>query len=121
MPARQAHGLGRQHQTHHAVGQRLARAHAVRQHQVALQLGQALVGDLRAGQLAEAGVDAIDHLVFLNDALHRGQRGLHAGLRRGVERELHATGVDAAQLRQRDMAGVEGDGWWSWCQSCLYK
>jgi hypothetical protein len=72
-------------------------------------------------QLAKAGVDAVNHLVFLNDALHRGQRGLHASLRRGVERELHATGVDAAQLRQRDVAGIKGDGGWSWCQSCLYK
>ena len=40
--ARQAHGLGREHQPHHAGGQRLARAGAVRQHEVALQLGQAV-------------------------------------------------------------------------------
>ena len=40
--AREADGLGREHQPHHAGGQRLAGAGAVRQHEVALQFGEAL-------------------------------------------------------------------------------
>ena len=81
--ARQAHGLVASTRRTTPSGSASPVPTPVRKHQVALQLGQALVGDLRAGQLAEAGVDAVDHLVFLNDALYRGQRGLHASLRRG--------------------------------------
>jgi hypothetical protein len=33
---------------------------------------------LGAGQLAKTGVDAIDHLVFVDDALHHGTGGQHA-------------------------------------------
>ena len=77
-----------QDEAHHAVGQRIARAHAVRQHQVALQLGQAVVGNLGAGQLAKAGVDAVDHLVFVHDALHHGLGGLHARQRAAVELQV---------------------------------
>jgi len=105
--ARQAHGLGGQHQAHHGVGQRIARAHAVRQHQVALQLCQAVMGDLGGGQLAEAGVDAIDDLVLIHDVLHMGLGGAHAlvgGRRHG---QAHAALLDGPQLGQADLAGLQ--------------
>ncbi len=98
MAPRQAHRLGGQDEAHHAVGQRVARAHAVRQHQVALQFGQAVVGNLGAGQLAKAGVDAVDHLILVHDALHHGLGGLHARQRAAVKLQGHAACVNAAQL-----------------------
>jgi len=82
----------------------------VRQHQIALQLGQALVRNLGAGELAKAGVDAIDDLVFIDDALHRGQGLLQTRAGRRIEHQLHRARVDAAQLGQRDAAGVQGEG-----------
>ena len=110
--ARQAHRLGSQNEAHHAVGQRIARAHAVRQHKVALQLGQAVVGNLGAGQLAKAGVDAVDHLVLVHDALHHGLCGLHARQRTAVELQGHAACMDAAQFCQADGARHQVDGGW---------
>ena len=53
--------------------------------------------DARLRQLAEAGVDAVDHVAVVDDVLHRGLRGQHAGARRRIERELHAAGMHAAQ------------------------
>ncbi|MNT48372.1 hypothetical protein D3C72_1851510 [compost metagenome] len=108
MAARQAHGLGREDHAHHRRGQRLARAHAVREHEVALQLGQVVVADARAGELAETGVDAVDHLVVLDDVAHRGLGLGHAVLHRRVERKVHAAGLDASQHRKVDLAGREG-------------
>ena len=110
MAPRQAHRLGGQDEAHHAVGQRIARAHAVRQHQVALQLGQAVVGNLGAGQLAKAGVDAVDHLILVHDALHHRLGGLHACQRAAVKLQGHAACVNAAQLCQGDGARHQVDG-----------
>jgi hypothetical protein len=108
VPARQAHGLGREDHAHHRRGQRLARAHAVREHEVALQLGQVVVADARARELAEAGVDAVDHLVVLDDVAHRRFGARHAIQHRRIERQLHAAGLDASQHREVHLAGREG-------------
>jgi hypothetical protein len=48
--------------------ERLAEAGAVRQDQIALQLGQAAVGDAGVGKQAEAGVEAVDRLAAGDDA-----------------------------------------------------
>jgi hypothetical protein len=112
--ARQAHGLGREHHAHHRRGQRLARAHAVRQHEVALQLGQVVVADARARKLAEAGVDAVDHLVVLHDVAHGGFGRFMPSRTDGSSDSTHAAGLDASQHRKVDLAGREGQGGGCW-------
>jgi hypothetical protein len=69
--------LSGQHQAQHGGCKRLAHAHAVRADQVELQLLQLVLGDARAGQLAEAGVDAVDGGVAGGGLLHHGGAALH--------------------------------------------
>ena len=107
MAACQADRLGGQHQPHDRRRQWLASAYAVRQHQVALQFGQLMAGNPRAGQLAEAGVDAVDHLVVVDDVLHRRQRCVHAGAHRRVKRQANAARLNAAQHGEVNLAGRE--------------
>ncbi|MPN00746.1 hypothetical protein SDC9_147942 [bioreactor metagenome] len=107
MPAGQTHGLGGQHQTHHMIRQWLARAHAVRKHQIALQLGQTLMGNLGRSQLAETSVDAVDNLVFIDDVLHMRLGLAHGGIGGLRHAELHAAVLNAAQLSQREFAGMQ--------------
>ncbi|MCY1248573.1 hypothetical protein D9M72_620180 [compost metagenome] len=80
----------------------------MRQHQVALQLGQLVVRDAALRQLAEAGVDAVDHGVGVDDVLHRGLRGAHAGPGRFGHGQAHLAAVDAAQVGQGDLARLQG-------------
>ena len=51
--------------------QRIAEPSAVRQDQIGLELGEAVVGDARVGEQAEAGVDAVNRLAAGNDAVDR--------------------------------------------------
>jgi hypothetical protein len=108
MAARQAHGLDRQDQAHRVFGQVGAGADTVRQHQVALQLGQLVVRDAALRQLAKAGVDAVDHGVGVDDVLHRGLRGAHAGPGRFGHGQAHFAAVDAAQVGQGDLTRLQG-------------
>ena len=89
------------------MARRLARAHAVRQHQVALQFGQTVVGDLGRGQLAEAGVDAVDPLVLVHDVLHMGLGCTHGFVGRSRHAQLYTAALDGAQLGQRDLTGTQ--------------
>ena len=98
MPARQADSLGRQDEAHHGIGQRIACAYAVREHQVALQFSQAFMRNFGAGELSKTGVNAIDHLVFLHDTLHCGLGRLHACARCGVEAQGNRRSMDAAHI-----------------------
>ena len=59
------------HQPRDAARQRVAKAGAVRQDQIGLQLGQALIGDAGVREHAEAGVDAVDGLAAGDDAIDR--------------------------------------------------
>ncbi len=53
--------LHRDQQAHDTVGQGRAGADRMGQDEVALERGQISTGDAHAGELAEAGIDAIDH------------------------------------------------------------
>ncbi len=108
MAARQADRLGRQDQAHRIGGQIAAGTDAVRQHQVALQLGQLVVRDARVRQLAEAGVDAVDDRVGVDDLLHGGLGGAHVGPGGIRHREPDLAAVDAAQFGEGDLAGMQG-------------
>ncbi|MNY21527.1 hypothetical protein D3C86_1550820 [compost metagenome] len=105
--ARQAHGLGGQHQAHHTVRKRRARAGAVRQHEIALQLRQAFARNARVGQLTKAGIDAIDHPIFMDDALHRGLGVLHRGQRLGVQPQPQAAAMQLPQRGEVHRAGAQ--------------
>ena len=73
MAAGQAGGLQREHQPQHRRAQRFAHAHTVRADQVQLQRGQVGLADAGGGQLAEAGVHAVDRCVALGGAqVHHG-------------------------------------------------
>ena len=49
------------------AGTMLADAGGMRQHQIALQRFEIAVGDPHIGELAEAGIDAVDRLALLHD------------------------------------------------------
>ncbi len=75
----------------------LADAGGVRQHQIALQRFEIAIGDPHIGELAEAGIDAVDGLALGDDRGHR--RGGPVDLREhfgrerksGAARELRAS------------------------------
>src|SRR4051812_6705288 len=58
---------------------------AVGEYEVGLELGEAVVGDARVGEQAEAGVDPIDGLAAGDDAVDRSRRGSDAAEAAGVE------------------------------------
>jgi len=103
--ARQAAGLEGQRQPHHRRGKRRPDAHAVRADQVELQPVELVGRDARAGELAEAGVDAVDRPLAGGGARDRRGAGAQAGSRGRVELEAHRRGVDRLQLLEREPAG----------------
>ena len=97
MAARQADDFGRHHQTRDVVGQQIAQTHAVRQHQITLQIRKAGGGNLRLRQLAEAGIDAVHHLAGGDNLIHGLLRAQDSLLRLLIERERHAALIYPAQ------------------------
>ena len=67
-------------QPHHGRRQRIAHAHGMRQHEVALQELQLVVRDMRLGEPPEAGIDAVGRLAAPDDLGHR--RGAAVDVRR---------------------------------------
>ena len=104
--AAEAEQLEQDHQPRDVARQRVAETGAVRQDQVGLELGQAVVGNARVGEQAEAGVDAIDRLARGDDALDRGGGGGDALHRRVVERAA-APEPELAELVERDVFRIE--------------
>ena len=95
---------------------RLADAGCVRQDEVALQLARSVVGDARTGELAEAGVDAVDRPAFGDRALQHavasfdvapGDRTAFDGS--AVARHRPQGGEPDAPRRDRD-DGIRGAG-----------
>ena len=78
------------------LGQRLAHAGGLAADQVQLQLGQLPGRDDHGGELAEAGVDAVDRPALVQDPLDDLAVLHHPGQRRGVEGDGLASG-DARQ------------------------
>ena len=104
MPACKAHRLGGEHQAHYARFQRFAGSDAVRQHQIALQLGQALGRDDGLRELAEAGVDAVGDCACVEYALHHGLRGEQARARLWRQFQVQTACMDAAQAGEIDLS-----------------
>ena len=107
--AAKAEQLEDDHQPDDVARQRLAEPGAVRQDQVALQIGQPFVGDARVGEQSEAGVDSVDRVAAGDDAFDRRGGGRDALHRRVVEGCGFAL-PKLAQGRELDRFGVEGQG-----------
>ena len=101
----QAGRLEQQHQSHHGCRHRLAHAHRVRTQQVDLQLGMIAFRDAGAGQLAKAGVQAVDHLSTGQDFSHRLGAGQHRGPGRRCEVQRLVAVANFAQLFPAQLAG----------------
>ena len=106
MAAAKAEQLEDDHQPRDVARQRVAEARAVRQDEVALQLGEAVVGDAGVGEEAETGVHAVDRLAPGDDPLDRGGGGWRCA--------AWNSGRDARQRRSRvpqrrevDCGGIE--------------
>src|SRR5262249_27441547 len=59
--AREARDLERDHKTHDFIGEKLADARGMGEHEIALQMLQLVVRDARLRELSETGVDSIQH------------------------------------------------------------
>ena len=104
---RQAIDLEQQDQAHGGVVERLADAGRVRQHQRALQQLEVLARDAGLREQAEAGVDAVDRAVLVDDLAHAGDAALDG--RAGLGGEAHAHGFlpGLAQLGEGQAAGLK--------------
>ena len=105
----EARKLERHHQPHDGHGHRRADTRGVRQHDVALQLLEVGRRDAHAGELSEAGVDAVDRLALGKDGRDRAGRGVDRGVAGRIERHRRAT-VDVAPGAQRYGARRKLDG-----------
>jgi hypothetical protein len=109
--AAEARELQRHHQPHIGRPHRLADPGGVGEHDVALERGEVRGGNVHAGELAEAGVDAINRLAARDDGIDRPRARLDHRRRGGVEPHGRAV-CDRAPLhqgrasrRQRDRGG----------------
>jgi hypothetical protein len=82
----------------------------VRAQQVELQGLQIGLGNALVGQLAKAGVDAIDSVTALCGLVNQVGAGTYAGSGGGVQRQWGDVGVQLAQLRQGEVAGLDEHG-----------
>ena len=102
--ARRALGQARELERHHQSGDgdrhRRADARGMRQHDVALQLLEVGGLDAHAGELAEAGVDAIDRLALGEDGRDRAGRAIDHAVGCRIEGDRRAA-IDLAPRRQR--------------------
>ena len=80
---------------------------AVRQHQRALQLGEARIVDARARQETESGVDAVDGAMCRYDVGHSGCGGVDGCTGGGIHRERHRYRPQRAQRGERQGAGTK--------------
>jgi hypothetical protein len=104
--ARQAGGLQQQNQAHHRFAHGLAHAHGVRAQQLELQRGQVFTRNALDGQLAKAGVDAIDGGIALGGLLHQCGAGTDARAAGGSRCHLRRVGLH----RRRSWASVSWPG-----------
>ena len=106
--AAEAEQFQHNHQPDDMARQRFAEPAAVRQDQIALQLGQPIVGDARVGEQPEAGVDAVDRVAAGDDPLDRSGGRRDALHRRVVEAGGLAV-PELAQYGQINGGRIEGE------------
>ena len=108
MTAAEAEQLQHDHQPHHVAREGVAEPGAVRQDQVGLQLGKAVVRNTRVGEETEAGVDAVDRLATGDDALDR-SGSVGDPLHRRVVEAHGRSGPDVTELVEGDHGRVKGE------------
>ena len=104
-PAPQRKALERDDEAHDLRIERRSEARAVRKHQIALERAEIGFADAHAGELAEAGVDAVDRLARAErraEAVGRSGHGIH---RRLVDPEGAGRTVQFLDLRQPQRTG----------------
>ena len=104
-PAPQRKALERDDEAHDLRIERRSEARAVRKHQIALKRAEIGFADAHAGELAEAGVDAVDRLARAErraEAVGRLGYGIH---RRLVDPEGAGRTVQFLDLRQPQRTG----------------
>ncbi|MGB8205922.1 MAG: hypothetical protein WCE83_14730, partial [Candidatus Baltobacteraceae bacterium] len=105
---RQAGELERHHQPHDGARQRRADSGSMGEHDIDLELAQVGRGDRDAGELAEAGVDAVDRVALGDDRLDRPGPGVDLRAARFVEPAAGAE-VDLPPGRQRNRPGFQDE------------
>ena len=90
--------LQRHDEAHDRIVEQRARAGGMRQHERALQLGEARVVDARPCEEPESRVDAVDRAARGDDAVDRQRRGIDRRLRGDIDRERHGLRPETAQI-----------------------
>ena len=106
--ARQRHRLQRQGEAHHRARQVLAGSRRMAAQQVELQLRQLAFGDARGGELAKAGVHAVQRGPCCQGGAQGGEARRHIGPPAFGEGE-GGTIANGAQIGQPCVAGGKGD------------
>jgi hypothetical protein len=106
--ARQARRLHRQDQPDHVIGQGRAGSDGMREDEIALQRREIAIGDAHAGELAEAGIDAIGHGPGRNDVIDDGLRCSDSCAALGRQRD-GGTAEHVAPMGQGGLARCQGE------------
>jgi hypothetical protein len=101
MAASERCDLEQHRQPHDLLGEQRPGAGRMREHQRALQLGQALGADVRSREQPEAGVDAVDDAIARDHFADRRGRGVDARPGGGVEHDGTRCFPDPPQLRRK--------------------
>ena len=98
---RQHVGPQRHRCAHDRHRQRIADTGGVTAQQIELQLGERVVRDAHVGEVAEAGVDAVDRRVLLDGGVHHGACGADARPRAIGQRHRRVVVGDGNQIVER--------------------
>ena len=104
---REAVDLEDHDQAHEPVIEQRPGAGGMRQHEAALQLGHLIVGDARARQRAEAGVDAVDGAALADHRLHGVGARFHRRPAAAIEPDRPVALVERAQVGEGELAGTK--------------
>jgi hypothetical protein len=99
-----------QDRAHHILRERGADAHGVAPHEVALQSAQILVSDAHRGEIAEAGVHAVDRIVTFRDLRDDPRRLLDLTLRGAIEADGDVAARDSDDVGDRKVAACQAEG-----------
>ncbi len=108
--ARQRVGAQQQHAAHRRVGEPLADARRMAQHQPLLQGAQLVERDAHVGEVAETGVDAVYRVAAGGRALDHRARREHAVSSPGGELDANTARGDGGEVFQGQRTSVYGQG-----------
>src|ERR1700722_20725304 len=106
MAARQGVDLESEDQAHYGVGQRIAYARGVREQEIALQELELVVRNASLRQQAESRIDAVCRIAAGDYLVDTGTGDGNAAAIVGRQAQRDRLLVNAAQRRQRQLAGA---------------